>query len=73
MPSTTSDKKPEPDYRHHPRLPLSTTGLAGRLRAIVALTLFRICGDRRRLLLKQTWSALYSMPRVEVEADPDAR
>ena len=32
MPSTTSDKKPEPDYRHHPRLPLSTTGLAGRLR-----------------------------------------
>ena len=38
--------------------------------AIVALTLFRICGDRRRLLLKQTWSAaLLDALGVEVEAD----
>ena len=38
--------------------------------AIVALTLFRLCGDRRRLLLKQTWSAaLLDALGVEVEAD----
>ena len=38
--------------------------------AVVALTLFRICGDRRRLLLKQTWSAaLLDALVVEVEAD----
>lgn len=38
--------------------------------AVVALTLFRICGDRRRLLLKQTWSAaLLDALGVEVEAD----
>lgn len=38
--------------------------------AVVALTLFRICGDRRRLLLKQTWSAaLLDALGIEVEAD----
>ena len=38
--------------------------------AIVALTLFRLCGDRRRLLLRQTWSAaLLDALGVEVEAD----
>ncbi len=38
--------------------------------AIVALTVFRICGDRRRLLLKQSWSlALLDALGVEVEAD----
>lgn len=38
--------------------------------AVVALTLFRLCGDRRRLLLKQTWSAaLLDALGVEVEAD----
>lgn len=36
----------------------------------MALTLFRICGDRRRLLLKQTWSAaLLDVFGIDVEAD----
>jgi 1-acyl-sn-glycerol-3-phosphate acyltransferase len=38
--------------------------------AVIALTLFRLCGDRRRLLLRQTWSAaLLDALGVEVEAD----
>ena len=37
---------------------------------LVALTLFRLCGDRRRLLLKQTWSAaLLDALGIELEAD----
>lgn len=38
--------------------------------AIVALTVFPICGDRRRLLLKQSWSAaLLDALGIELEAD----
>lgn len=38
--------------------------------ALVALTLFRLCGDRRRLLLKQSWSAaLLDALGIELEAD----
>ena len=34
------------------------------------MTLFRICGDRRRLLLKQTWSAaILDALGIELEAD----
>lgn len=37
---------------------------------IVALTIFRLCGDRRRLLLRQTWSAaLLDALGVKLEAD----
>ena len=36
----------------------------------MSLTLFRLCGDRRRLLLKQTWSAaLLDALGIELEAD----
>ena len=38
--------------------------------ALVALTIFRICGDRRRLLLKQSWSAaVLDALGIELEAD----
>jgi 1-acyl-sn-glycerol-3-phosphate acyltransferase len=38
--------------------------------ALVSLTVFPLCGDRRRLLLKQSWSAaLLDALGVEVEAD----
>lgn len=38
--------------------------------ALVSLTVFRICGDRRRLLLKQTWSAaLLDALGIEIDAD----
>lgn len=38
--------------------------------ALVALTVFRICGDRRRLLLKQSWSAaVLDALGIELEAD----
>jgi len=38
--------------------------------AVVALTAFRLCGDRRRLLLKQSWSAaVLDALGIEVEAD----
>lgn len=38
--------------------------------ALVALTIFRICGDRRRLSLKQSWSAaVLDALGVELEAD----
>jgi 1-acyl-sn-glycerol-3-phosphate acyltransferase len=42
--------------------------------AVVALTLFRMCGDRRRLLLKQTWSAaLLDALGDRGRSRPDAR
>ena len=38
--------------------------------ALVALTVFRICGDRRRLALKQTWSAaVLDALGIQIEAD----
>ena len=38
--------------------------------ALVALTIFRICGDRRRLSLKQSWSAaVLDALGIELEAD----
>ncbi len=38
--------------------------------ALVALSVFRLCGDRRRLLLKQSWSAaVLDALGVELEAD----
>ena len=38
--------------------------------ALVALTIFRLCGDRRRLLLKQSWSlAVLDALGIELEAD----